>query len=57
MKRTTFLTRLRDGPYLYKDDLGGLCLICAEYGYGVFNNLKELVINNIIDKDEQVSYL
>ncbi|RHZ49726.1 hypothetical protein Glove_515g4 [Diversispora epigaea] len=34
MKRTTFLTRLRDGPYLYKDDLGGLCLICAEYGYG-----------------------
>ncbi|CAG8584330.1 1211_t:CDS:2 [Diversispora eburnea] len=44
---------LRDGPYLYKDVLGGLCLTCAEYGYGVFDNLKELVINDIMNKDKQ----
>ncbi|CAG8522053.1 14985_t:CDS:2, partial [Gigaspora rosea] len=53
IKRTTFLTQLRDGPYSYKNDLGGLCLTCAEYSYNIFDNLKELIKNKIEHKGEQ----
>ena len=28
MERTTFLSRLRNGPFVYREDLGGLCLTC-----------------------------
>ncbi|CAG8458528.1 6386_t:CDS:10 [Scutellospora calospora] len=53
---TTFLTRLKDGPYCYKNDLGGLCLTCAEYGYNVFDNLKELINKKIENKNEQIAH-
>ncbi|CAG8716935.1 6418_t:CDS:2, partial [Cetraspora pellucida] len=53
IKRTSFLTRLKDGPYCYKNDLDGLCLICAGYGYNVFDNLKELINKKIENKNEQ----
>ncbi|RIB27555.1 hypothetical protein C2G38_2160165 [Gigaspora rosea] len=42
------MTLLRDGPYAYHDDLGGLYYTCNEYGYGVFEELEEL--NQLIDK-------
>ncbi|CAG8448960.1 336_t:CDS:10 [Scutellospora calospora] len=56
IKRTIFLTRLRDGPYCYKNDLGGLCLTCAEYSYNIFDDLKELINKRIIYKNEQIAY-
>jgi len=28
IKRTAFMTRLADGTFRYREDLGGLCLIC-----------------------------
>ncbi|RIB22475.1 hypothetical protein C2G38_2173859 [Gigaspora rosea] len=37
----------------YKNDLGSLCLTCAEYGYNTFDNLKELIKNKIEHKGEQ----
>src|SRR5688572_16031398 len=33
MKRTSFMTRLQGGRYIYKDNLGGLCSECNECGY------------------------
>ncbi|RHZ82649.1 hypothetical protein Glove_106g64 [Diversispora epigaea] len=33
IKRITFFIKLQDELYLYKDNLGGLCLTCVEYGY------------------------
>ena len=35
--------RLENGPYRYREDLGGLCSICAEYGYNVFDDLVKIV--------------
>ena len=55
IKRTTFLTWLKDGSYCYKDDLGGLCITCAEYGYDTFDNLKKLINKKILHNYEQVS--
>ncbi|RHZ65038.1 hypothetical protein Glove_319g71 [Diversispora epigaea] len=43
MKRTTFMTRIADGPYRYREDLGGLCSICAEYGYETFDDLIKII--------------
>lgn len=43
MKRTTFMAHLRNGPYAYRDDLGGLYYTCNEYGYSVFEELEELI--------------
>ncbi|RHZ82683.1 hypothetical protein Glove_105g11 [Diversispora epigaea] len=43
MKRTTFMTRIEDGPYRYREDLGGLCSIYAEYGYEIFDNLAKII--------------
>ncbi|CAG8781384.1 17491_t:CDS:2, partial [Racocetra persica] len=43
MKRTVFFERLKNGPFIYKDDLGGLCSICSQYGYDIFFDLTNLV--------------
>ncbi|RHZ51364.1 hypothetical protein Glove_479g10 [Diversispora epigaea] len=50
MKRTSFMARLQNGQFKYRDDLGGLCLICNNYAYQPFENLIELVSNNVTDK-------
>lgn len=55
MKRTSFLANLNDGSYVYKEDLGGLCGTCFEYGYGVFDDLKILISDRINEKEHQVS--
>ena len=55
MKRTAFMTRLEDSRFVYREDLGGLCLICNEYGFGVFEKLRLLVQEKINRRDIQVS--
>ena len=57
MKRTAFMTRLEDSRFVYREDLGGLCLTCNEYGFGVFEKMKSLVQEKINRKDIQVSEL
>src|SRR6266542_4148456 len=43
MKRTSFMGCLANGLFRYHEDLGGLCIICSEYGYQTFENLCMLV--------------
>ena len=43
IKRTSFMARLASGQYVYRKDLGGLCNICNEYCYEVFDTLISLV--------------
>ena len=57
MGRTAFLKRLRDGPFVYQEDLGGLCITCSTYGYDVFKDLANLIIQNIEDQELQVKYI
>ena len=45
LKRTSFMCRL-DGQFVYKEDLGVLCITCDFYGYQVFDSLIELICNS-----------
>ncbi|GES74920.1 hypothetical protein GLOIN_2v1535567 [Rhizophagus clarus] len=42
IKRTSFMACLASGQYVYRKDLGGLCNICNEYCYKVFDTLISL---------------
>ncbi|CAG8834107.1 13277_t:CDS:2, partial [Racocetra persica] len=53
MKRTTFMARLRDGPYTYRNNLDSLCYTCNQYGYGVFEKLEKLIKNKIENQNSQ----
>ena len=57
MKRTSFMARIEDGPYRYREDLEGLCSICAEYGYEVFDNLAKIIKLHIKNHFVQVCSL
>ncbi|RHZ53218.1 hypothetical protein Glove_444g25 [Diversispora epigaea] len=48
-KRTTFMTELAQERFQYREDLGGLCSICCQYGYDVFEDLVELISAQIKD--------
>jgi hypothetical protein len=56
MKKTSFMTRLTNGPFKYRDDLGGLCSICNTYGYQVFEDMITLVKSDLVDKKVQVNF-
>ena len=44
MRRTSFMSRLADCSHIrYCEDLGGLCIICNEYGFEVFESLLALI--------------
>jgi len=55
IKRSTFMARLQNGQFKYREDLGGLCATCNEYGYNVFSNIQELVRTKIRSNDQKVS--
>ncbi|GBC09186.1 hypothetical protein RclHR1_08680003 [Rhizophagus clarus] len=42
MKCTSFMFRLQNSRYKYREDLGGLCITCNDYGYQPF---RELFVN------------
>lgn len=54
MQRTSFMTRLEGGRFLYKENLGGLCSICNEYGYEVFTAIEDVVKKEIQNTHLQV---
>ncbi|MDW3630572.1 MAG: hypothetical protein QOK71_03965 [Nitrososphaeraceae archaeon] len=54
MKKTSFMARLADGRFKYREDLGGLCSICNEYGYQIFEDLIILIKSNILNQKIQV---
>jgi hypothetical protein len=47
IKRTSFMARLAGGRYVYQKDLGGLCNICNDYCYEVFDTLVDIVKLNV----------
>ncbi|RHZ80994.1 hypothetical protein Glove_130g138 [Diversispora epigaea] len=53
MKRTSFMARLQNGRFKYREDLGGLCLTCNDYGYQPFRDLIELVITNFSNQTQK----
>lgn len=53
IKRTTFMKELQSPRFQYREDLGGLCSICCNYGYDVFENMIKLVsASNIYDEQK-----
>ena len=57
MKKTSFMARLADCKHLkYREDLGGLCLICNDYGFEAFQNLIAIARSTFNDKKVLVSY-
>ncbi|PKK57370.1 hypothetical protein RhiirC2_866515, partial [Rhizophagus irregularis] len=53
IKRTSFMARLANGQFVYRNDLGGLCSICNEYFYEVFDTLTSLIQLNITNQGER----
>ncbi len=37
------MIRIEDDPYRYHENLRGLCSICLEYDYKVFDNLAKII--------------
>ncbi|RHZ69121.1 hypothetical protein Glove_290g83 [Diversispora epigaea] len=64
MKKTSFMTRLANCTHIkYREDLGGLCLTCNDYGFEAFQNLMAIarntfhdkkILNNIINRIEKL---
>ncbi|RHZ65458.1 hypothetical protein Glove_315g48 [Diversispora epigaea] len=51
MKKTSFMTRLANCTHIkYREDLGGLCLTCNDYGFEAFQNLMAIARNTFHDK-------
>jgi len=57
MKRTSFMARLQNSRFKYREDLGGLCLTCNDYGYQPIENLIELITANLSNKTQKVSII
>lgn len=43
IQRTLFFTKLEGNKYIYRENLGGLCLTCQKYGYEIFSDLIEYI--------------
>ena len=56
MSRTTFFLNLQNGRYKYREDLGGLCSICSDYGYNVFEDLNKIITKYLLRK-KKVKYI
>ncbi|GBB91444.1 hypothetical protein RclHR1_18760002 [Rhizophagus clarus] len=48
---------LKNGPYRYREDLGGLCSIYAEYGYNIFDDLVKIISSYVKDHKYRISLL
>ena len=57
IKQTSFMIWLANGRFVYREDLGGLCNICNEYGYEIFDTLINIIQLNINEKEIKVNIL
>ena len=55
MCRTAFMTCLQESRFIYKDDLGGLCLECNECGYKIFISINTIITAYIEDESLKVT--
>ncbi|RIB23511.1 hypothetical protein C2G38_2032692 [Gigaspora rosea] len=56
MRRTSFYTRMEKNKYIYREDLGGLCHTCSQYGYEIFSDLTLLIQKHVAEYTIQISY-
>jgi hypothetical protein len=54
IKHISFMAHLQNSRFKYREDLGGLCLTCNDYGYQPFKNLIELITTNFSSKTQKV---
>ena len=54
MRRTSFMTKLRDGRFVYQENLGGLCSTCNDNDYLVFGYINTLIAAHITDESIRV---
>ena len=47
--RITFMTKLQGNEYIYREDLSRLCSTCSRYEYEVFDDIRRLIENKIMD--------
>ena len=50
MRRTSFMTYLEGGQYVYRENLGGLCSTCNDCGYMVFGDIGVMISAHITDE-------
>lgn len=55
MKQTAFMSQLENSRFVYRDDLGELCLTYNEYGFGVFKDMVAFVKEKMEKKEFQVN--
>ncbi|RHZ83505.1 hypothetical protein Glove_91g130 [Diversispora epigaea] len=49
--RTSFMTCLERGQYVYHENLGGLCSMCNDCGYMVFGDIEVMISAHIMDNN------
>jgi|ERR1700722_4143953 hypothetical protein len=54
MRRTSFMTKLQGGRFVYQENLGGLCSTCNDNGYLVFSDINTLISAHITDESIRV---
>ncbi|CAG8519542.1 4205_t:CDS:2, partial [Scutellospora calospora] len=54
--RTTFFNKLRNSPFIYREDLGGLCLTCNQYGFEMFHELSNYIIKEVENNEKKISH-
>lgn len=55
--RTTFFNKLHNGPFVYREDLGGLCLTCNQYGFEMFHELSNHIIKEVENNEQKTYYI
>jgi hypothetical protein len=50
MRRTSFMTCLEGGQYVYRENLGGLCSTCNDCGYMVFGDIGVMISAHVTDE-------
>ncbi|RHZ51762.1 hypothetical protein Glove_470g6 [Diversispora epigaea] len=51
IRRTSFMTCLEGGQYVYRENLGGLCSMCNNCGYMVFGDIEVMISAHIMDNN------
>ncbi|RHZ82228.1 hypothetical protein Glove_110g47 [Diversispora epigaea] len=54
IRRTSFMTCLEGGQYVYRENLGGLCSMCNDCGYMVFGDIEVMISVYIMDNNLKV---
>ncbi len=51
------MTKLQGNEFIYQEDLGGLCSICSRYRYEIFDDIRKLIENKIVNIIKKVRFI